>query len=674
MCGIVGILSFENSNFRVTEPHITAMRDVMAERGPDGAGTWISSDGRVGLGHRRLSVIDLSDQANQPMHNENGTLWITFNGEIYNHADIRAELDELRPFRWRTAHSDTEVILHAFQQWGIDCLDKFEGMFAFGLWDMRRQELWLVRDRLGIKPLYYSVGNGRISFASNARALLADPDQRRAINVEALYHYLSFSTSPAPHTLFEGIKKLPPGVWLRITKDGELHEHRYWDVLDHVKPLVGVSEDEIAELLHDEIVASVNRRRVSDVEVGTFLSGGIDSSATTTLLARGAERPVKTFTIGVAGHYESVTTPTRVELQFARMISDKIGTEHHEQLLTKDDLLSFLPKMVQLMDEPIGDPVFIPIYYLSKLAHDSGLKVCLVGDGADELLYGYPHGKKLLGLQRLNALPLPRSLKTAALYGLGALGKKSSFPYERLRRTASGEPLFWSSEELFTDSQKMRLIAPRLRPAFADFTSAVTIEPLYQRFLDRAWERSYYQWMTYADLNLRLPEVLLMRHDKMGMSVSLEIRVPFLDHKLAALAMSIPEAIKTKDGNLKYMLKKAMRGLLPDQVIDRPKGYLGLPIREWVVGQLGDNVRRELNDFCDETDLIDREAALRTVTEGRADEAWSLLNLALWWKTHIQQKPNEIESWSTRSPTADRAPGGAPPQRRPVSSVSTVLG
>jgi asparagine synthase (glutamine-hydrolysing) len=650
------------------------MRDVMADRGPDEAGTWISPDARIGLGHRRLSVIDLSDHANQPMCNEDGTLWITFNGEIYNHAAIRAELDELRPIHWKTAHSDTEVILHAFQQWGIDCLHKFEGMFGFGLWDTRRRELWLVRDRLGIKPLYYSLGNGRISFASNIKALLIEPDQRRAVNLQALYHYLSFSSTPAPNTLFDGIKKVPAGTWMRITEDGQVREHQYWNVLDHVDPLVGVSEDEIAERLLEEIRASVDRCRVADVEVGSFLSGGIDSSITTALFAEGATRQVKTFTIGVEGNYDSITTPTHVERDFARLMSDKIGTEHHERLLNISDLVGFLPRMIELMDEPIGDPICVPIYYLSKLARDNGLYVCLVGDGADELLFGYPHGKTLLKMQRMNALPLPRSFKALALNSLSLVEKRIPFPYERLRRAVHGEPVFWAGEELFTDGEKMRLLAPHLRSEMAGFTSATAIEPAYRTFVDKAWEKSHYQWMTYAELSIRLPEVLLMRHDKMGMGVSLETRVPFLDHRLVALAMSIPEAVKTKGGTLKYILKKAVRGHVPDRIIDRPKGYMGLPMQEWILGQLGENVQREVDDFCRETELLDGKEVRRTFSEGPTHQVWALMNLALWWKTHIKRVPSDIEAWSLKPGAARQVQGGKLLAQGAARSVSASTG
>src|SRR5256712_12541192 len=226
MCGIVGVLNFKNSSFRVTEPFLIRMRDTVVHRGPDGAGAWIGDDGRIGLGHRRISIIDLSPAAAQPMSNEDGSLWVSFNGEIYNHAEIRRELEEIGGHRWKTDHSDTEVILHAFEQWGIECVHKFRGMFAIALWDAKQRQLWLIRDRIGVKPLYYSIHHGRITFASEIKALLEDDEQQRAVNEEALYYYLSFNATPAPHTLFSGIQKLAPGTWLRINDEGHVQESR----------------------------------------------------------------------------------------------------------------------------------------------------------------------------------------------------------------------------------------------------------------------------------------------------------------------------------------------------------------------------------------------------------------------------------------------------------------
>jgi len=298
MCGIAGALVFKNGNFTVTEAYINRMRDTMVHRGPDGAGTWVAEDGRMGLGHRRLAIIDLSAAAAQPMCNENGTLWVAFNGEIYNHAEIRAELERMGGHKWKTDHSDTEVILHAFEEWGIKCLEKFRGMFAIALWDLNARELWLIRDRIGIKPLYYSIHHNRITFASEIKALLKDPEQKRAVNEEGFYHYLSFLTTPAPQTLFAGIKKLPGGTWLRVSEDGQIREQHYWDVLDHTSPFIDVSEDVIAEKILTELRTAVELRKVSDVPVGVFLSGGIDSSTNAALFSEGEERPVKTFTIG----------------------------------------------------------------------------------------------------------------------------------------------------------------------------------------------------------------------------------------------------------------------------------------------------------------------------------------------------------------------------------------
>jgi asparagine synthase (glutamine-hydrolysing) len=635
MCGIVGSFVFDNGNFTVTEPYLLRMRDTMVHRGPDGGGVWISDDRRVGLGHRRLSIIDLSTIANQPMSNEDGTLQVVFNGEIYNHAEIRAELEAAGGHRWKTNHSDTEVILHAFEQWGIECLHKFRGMFAIALWDARRRQLWLIRDRIGVKPLYYSVHHGRITFASEIKALLEDPEQRREMNEGAMYHYLSFLTTPAPDTLFEGIHKLPGGTWLRVDSDGQIREQRYWDAWDHVTPLEGVDEREVAERLLAELRTAVTLRKVSDVPVGVFLSGGIDSSTNAALFSEGEGSPVKTFSIGYDGEYASYQN----ELHYARKVADFVGAEHHERLLTQNDLLDFLPAMIHLQDEPIADPVCVPVYYVSELARKNGVVVAQVGEGADELFWGYPTWKTKLRLQQADAAPCPKAVKRLALAGMRFAGKDQGHPYEALRRSVMGQPVFWGGAEAFTDTQKHRLVSPRLRKRYAGVTSWEAISPIWQRFQEKAWEPSNLHWMTYLDLNLRLPELLLMRVDKMSMGVSLEGRVPFLDHKFVELALGIPSALKTKNGELKYILKKAVRGLIPDEVIDRKKQGFGVPVHEWCLGALGDRVNSELDHFCRETDFIDRRQVARLTEQKQGPQLWYLLNLALWWKHFIAGEP-----------------------------------
>lgn len=632
MCGIVGALAFKNSTFTITKPYITRMRDTMAHRGPDGAGTWIAEDGRVGLGHRRLSIIDLSAAAAQPMCNEDGTLWISFNGEIYNHAEIRSELERIGGHRWKTDHSDTEVILHAFEQWGIDCLHRFRGMFAIALWDGKARELWLIRDRIGIKPLYYSIHHGRITFASEIKALLQDPDQKRAVHEEAFYHYLSFVTTPAPQTLFDGIKKLPGGTWLRVSEGGAIHEHRYWDVWDHTTPLIDVSEEEVAERLLAELRTAVKLRKVSDVPVGVFLSGGIDSSTNTALFSEGGGGSVKTFSIGYKGEYQSYKN----ELHYARKMAHAVGANHHERLLDIDDLLDFLPHMVQLQDEPIADPVCVPVYYVSKLARENGVTVCQVGEGADELFWGYPFWKQYLTLQYLSDR-FPWTWPKRFAISLCRLHPRlhDSTRLEWLRRASVNQPIFWGGADAFSDTVKKELLHPRLRKQFSTFSSYEVLRPIRERFEHKAWEQSHLHWMSYLDLNIRLPELLLMRVDKMSMGVSLEGRVPFLDHKFVELAMSIPEALKTKNGACKYLLKKAVRGLIPDELIDRHKQGFDVPIYEWFLDKLGEQARKDLGDFCDQTEVLNRAKVMHLIDQRRSKHVWYLLNFALWWRAYI---------------------------------------
>ena len=629
MCGIVGILGFAGTSYQVDGRLLDTMRDTMVHRGPDGAGTFVSPDGMLGLGHRRLSIIDLSPAAGQPMASSDGFIRLVFNGEIYNHAEIRNELQGLDSKPWQTDHSDTEVIIRAYEQWGIECIHRFRGMFAFALWDGRSRELWLVRDRIGIKPLYYSVLGDHLAFASEIKALLQDPAQKRAVNHQSFYHYLSFLTTPAPDTLFEGIKKLAGGCLLRVTADGRMEERRYWDVWDHAKRL-DASEDEVAAMILDELRTAVKYRKVSDVPVGVFLSGGIDSSTNTALFSEDGGG-VKTFSIG----YEGDTPSYASELDYARLMAKLVNAEYHEKLLKVDDLIDFLPTMIHLQDEPIADPVCVPVYYVSKLARDNGVTVCQVGEGADELFWGYPFWKRLLRVQNIASLPIPGCLKQAALPLIGLWRGRDSIAYEYARRAAAGVPTFWSGAESFFEEEKQRLLSPALRKQFKGYTSYEAIRPIRERFEQKAWEPSHLNWMSTVDLNLRLPELLLMRVDKMSMGVSLEGRVPFLDHKFVELAMSIPSAMKTHGGVAKYMLKKAVRGVIPDELIDRKKQGFGIPMEEWFLERLGATTRKELMEFCDRSDFLDRTEVIRLLDAKKSNKVWFLLNFALWWKHYI---------------------------------------
>ncbi len=559
--------------------------------------------------------------------------WLTFNGEIYNHQTIRQELRELGHSQWKTDHSDTEVILHAFQEWGIDCCQKFRGMFAFAIWDNQQKVLWLARDRIGIKPLYYSVVDNRFIFASEIKALLKDPGLPREVNVQAFYHYLSFMTTPAPETLFAGISKLEPGTWLRVNQQGEMIKDRYWDVWDHVTPMTDLSESQISETILEELRESVKLHQESDVPVGVFLSGGIDSSTNAALFAENNSSPVQTFSIGYQGEYKSYQN----ELHYARSMANSIGAEFHQRLLTINDLLDFLPEMIRLQDEPIADPVCVPVYYVSKLARDNGIKVCQVGEGADELFFGYSSWKILLRLQQLSDIRGLGSAKKLILTAGKILNKQSRLEYELLSRSIDQRPIFWGGAYAFTEFEKQQLLSPRLRQELNGFSSWLAIEPIWQRYQQKCWDKTHMlNWMSYLDLNFRLPELLLMRVDKMSMGVSLEGRVPFLDHRFVEMAMSIPAALKIKNGTLKYILKKSVRGVIPDELIDRKKQGFGVPIYEWLFDKLGDYTKTVLTDFCQKTDFFDASVVQRMLKSGPNPKIWYLLNFALWWQEYIE--------------------------------------
>jgi len=608
------------------------MRDTMVHRGPDDAGLWISDDRKAGLGHRRLSIVDLSSSAKQPMCNEDGSLWVSFNGEIYNHLEIRSELNRIGGHTWKTDHSDTEVILHAFEEWGIDCIHRFRGMFAIALWDTRSSELWLVRDRMGIKPLYYSIHHGRITFASEIKALLQDPDQKKNVDETSLYYFLSFLATPPPSTLFEGIKKLAGGTYLHVKKDGQYKEDRYWDMWDHTTPFTGISEDEIAARLLNELETSVQLRKMADVPVGVFLSGGIDSSANAALFSKGQNTPVQTFTIGYDGDYKTYQNET----YYARMMAGEVGAEYHERILSVDDLISFLPKMVYLQDEPIADPVCVPLYYVSELARKKGVIVCQVGEGADELFWGYlPWKENIERQERMNRIP--KLLGSLSLAALRLLGRDQGPGYEQLHRNVMGRPIFWGGAESFRDTYKRKLLSTRLNKKFKNYSSWEAIDPIFQRFQEKAWDKSSLHWMTYLDLNYRLPELLLMRVDKMSMGVSVESRVPFLDHKFVEFVMSIPSGMKTKNGTQKYILKKALKGVIPDAIIHRKKQGFGVPIHEWFFDKLGERAHSEVLSFAGSTDYFNMDEIKTILREDKYTRSrWYLLNLALWWKMFIQ--------------------------------------
>lgn len=635
MSGITGIFNYNNQE-KIDEDLLIRMRDIMVHRGPDGFGLWISNDKKIGLAYRRLSIIDLSKLASQPMTNEDNTIFIVANGEIYNHKIIRLELEK-KGHKFKTDHSDTEVIVHSYEEWGAECIQKFRGVYAFAIWDSRKNELLLFRDFIGVKPLYYMNINGKFLFASEIKSILVDKTIKRELNTEGLYNYLSFLTVPAPQTMFKNIYKLPAGCYLTINKNGNIKIKKYWDVFEHTEDLSSASEDEIAGRILEELKISIKFRKIGDVPVGIFLSGGIDSSTNLSLFSDDINEKTKAFTIGYAGDNKSYEN----EFEYARLMTTIVNTEYYEKMLDIDEFLNFLKTLIFHQDEPLADPVCFPVYAVSKLAKENGVSVCQVGEGSDELFMGYPGWNTMLNLYKTNEKYKSRLFKKAGLSMLGLTGKKRKSYYEWLRRAVSNEPIFWSGAEAYFEYEKQLLLSENFIKDFKYYSSYEIIKPIYNNFKEKAWEKTPLAWMSYSDLNLRLPELLLMRVDKMSMAASLETRVPFLDHKFVELAMSIPQHIKAKDNILKYILKKAVKNVIPDEIINRKKQGFGVPINEWFFSQFGSFTNSKLKEFSKKTDYFDPRYINNIVNIGNtekhnADKLWYLLNFALWYEEWIE--------------------------------------
>lgn len=635
MCGIFGVAYFDNRV--VNKETINHCRDVstMKLRGPDGKGTWISKDNRIGFAHRRLSIIDLSEEAKQPMFNQNNNVVLTYNGEIYNHKEIRKELEKLEKYEWKTDHSDTEVILHAYEEWGINCLKKLRGMFAFAIWDASKNELFLVRDRLGIKPLYYSFISKGIIFSSDINAILAYPEIKREINEDAVFDYLSFLTVPAPNTLFKGIRKLENSTYIKIDKDFQIHQKRYWDMFEKNNHFESATEEDFSKTILKEFQKSVQIHKESDVPIGVFLSGGIDSSLNAILFSEESNTKVQTFTID----FDSITSNYTNESEYAKILSKKIGAKHFVKTVNVEEILQLLPELISYMGEPLADPVSAAQYFVSKLARENNMLVCQVGEGMDELFVGYPGWIKMKKYLELTNIYFPSFIKNI-------IYKLSSFVYgadslktEWLRRYANGNILFWGSNDIFTHYSKKKLFNNRLNHKFVNNDSWNIIKKHYIRYKSNNHETYFYDWMAYLDLNLRFPDLLLPKVDKMGMAVSLEARVPFLDHKVVELSMSIPENIKMKDKHRpKDFLKRNLIGILPSEILNRKKIGFVLPINDWFKDDFKENVIYTVLNFVRKTDIFEITEIKKVLANESKIKIWTLYTLALWWSIYFDEE------------------------------------
>jgi len=636
MCGICGIWEYGASEGRVDLSLVERMRDQMRHRGPDDEGASLFDAGRMGLGFRRLSIIDLSAAGNQPMRGcESKHVWIVFNGEIYNHAELRQGLEQ-RGHQY-ASRTDTETILHLYEERGLDFVNEIEGDFAIALWDAEQEQLVLARDRVGVKPLYFYNREGRFIFASEIKAILLHPVVTRELDEESLYHYLTFLTTPAPHTLFRNIQKLPAGHMLVVKRDGATETSQYWDALpDQALPDKSEADhqEEILRLLRD----SIRKRMMSDVPFGVFLSGGVDSSANVALMSELMSQPVRTYTVGFADNEELN------ELESARAVAKRFGTDHHEVIIGQDDMQKFLPDLIFHQDEPLADPVCVPLYYVSRLARDSGTIVVQVGEGADEIFAGYDWFRKYVRIndqfwQQAEKLPLSLRHSLAAMARPlmeASFNKRTAI--ELTRRLGAGEPLFWGGAIVFDEDFKRRMLSGEMSAEVNRLSSYDAVKDHLDHVARVRPDSDFAARMSYLELKLRLPELLLMRVDKMTMATSVEARVPFLDHHLVEYAMSLPVELKIKGTSGKHILKRALEEVLPPDLLYRPKRGFGAPVREWFRGAGSEVLSGHImNSSMRKRGLFNYEFIARLLGEHRRGardwsfHLWALLNVSLWY-------------------------------------------
>lgn len=629
MCGIVGIVHRDANGDTAVDGHVlTRMCEAMRHRGPDDEGSYLKD--RVGLAMRRLAIIDLAG-GQQPISNEAGTAWIVFNGEIYNYRSLREGLQKLG-HEFRT-DSDTEAIIHAYEQYGAECPKHLRGMFAFAIWDERKEELLLARDRVGKKPLLYALTKKELIFASEFSALLCHPDVSREINPEAIHYYLSFACVPAPLTAYKAIKKLEPGHTLRFGSNGEIRIERYWQP-DFSKK-TKLSEAEAGERTIEVLREAVRVRLMSEVPLGAFLSGGIDSSAIVALMSEQSSGPVQTFSIGFEEQDFS-------ELHYARRVAEHVGADHHE-FIVRPNALEVLPTLVEHYGEPYADSSAIPTYYVAKETRRS-VTVALNGDGGDECFAGYERYAAMRLAERYRRLPGlvrgPLIQQAINLIPSSEIHRSRLRDVKRFLESASLSPLEryarWVSvfkakarDELYTEEFRQRVAGHEpvdfLAPWFAQANGAGVVDAVL-----------------LADMMTYLPNDLLVKVDIASMAVSLEARSPFLDHHVIEFAASLPENLKLRGLTTKYILKRALRKILPQENLQRRKMGFGVPLGHWFRG--------EMQGFLRETLLAEKslrrgffkpEIVTRMVeehTRGQKDYApqlWTLLMLELWFQRFI---------------------------------------
>jgi asparagine synthase (glutamine-hydrolysing) len=635
MCGICGLVG--NADRQL----LGAMLGRLAHRGPDDEGIYIDRTSRgdyAALGHRRLSIIDLSPAGHEPMSDSTGRVWMTYNGEIYNFWEIRRQLEGLG-YSFKS-DTDAEVVIYGYIEWGVDCLKRFNGLFAFAIWDSRDETLFVARDRLGIKPLYYAQTPAGFAFSSEIKAFAAIPGFVREVDRAALDQFMTFLWVPDPVTIFKGVKKLPPGHFL-IYKDGNAQVHQWWDVEfneDH-----SISEQEWTERVRQQVGDSVRSQMLADVPLGAFLSGGVDSSTVVALMTEASARDVITYSFGFRGEdlrYDILED----DIKYARVVGKQFHTDYNEEFLDPQ-VMDLLPKLVYHMDEPIADPAILTSYLICRAARDK-LTVLLSGMGGDEVFAGYPRYLAVRLAEIYNLVPgflsrplvgmLPGSRPgrfTALFRNIKKLAKSAALP---------GRERYLGFGTYFTEHEKQELYSAEMLSEGKDFRPYSA----HEAYFDKVADQHFLNQMLYVDLKTYLPCLNLAYTDKTSMAASMEVRVPLLDHELVELAARVPAGLKLKGMTRKYILKRAAEAWLTKEIIHRKKAGFSAPVRAWLVRDL----REMVEDLLSESNIKDRgyfnySAVRRLIDDnlsGREDNSlkvFQLLTLELWHRAFIDECP-----------------------------------
>ena len=634
MCGICGKIEFDKES-RVSLDLVKAMANAIRHRGPDDEGYYIT--GHVGLGFRRLSIIDLSG-GHQPLSNEDGTVWIVFNGEIYNYKELREGL-LARGHRFKS-ESDTEVIVHLYEEYGTDCVQKLRGMFAFALWDAAKRTLFLARDRVGIKPLYYYRGKSFFSFSSEIKAILTDPAVDRDVDPKIIDRFLTYYYVPGAETLLRNISKLEPGHLLTV-KDGEIKTWPYWD-LDFSDADERQSSENLEQKLIEQLDQSVQLHMISDVPIGFLLSGGLDSTAMLSLAAKKTDKPISTFTVGFSA--EGIVD----ERPFARLAANRFGSKHYEISISPDQFVEFLPGYVWHMEEPVCEPPAIALYYVSKLARQY-VKVLISGEGGDEAFAGYENFRNIFWFESIKKLFGPLQNVTGRVMSqLGRMihsrvlqmyGPRMGVRFEDYYLSRTSTPFGYftkDSSSLYTDG--MAQTVDKI------FSASVT-----QKYLAHAARYGLLEKMLYVDTKTWLPDDLLIKADRMTMANSVELRVPFLDHKVLEFAARLPRNQKVRGWKMKYLAKKALSGYVPDEILHRKKAGFPIPYESWMRSSL----RSWISDLLLDQKALSRGYFKRAAVEelikrsisgaGYPKDLFSLVVLEMWHRTFVDQRNSELQ-------------------------------